>query len=267
MKNGKIFLFFFITLPISIFIRTTQLFNTIDIPTGFFKNEYAVSGNYILLIIMAIAAILAFVGFISHKDPACVPKTGFLLSLASLFLSGTIIAELVDNSFYTSNANLQTFLLLIMSVITAVYFFSFGISGFFGKALPASLTVIPSIYLIIKIVCIFSLISSHSLLSDDIMFLAAYSVCLLFFISFGRLYNKIGSETNFRKLLSWGLTAPFLCFTEAIPHYIFNFANKNAYQHTTSISNLALLAFGVFILCFTISYFSAGKEKSKHTHR
>ena len=82
----------------------------------------------------------------------------------------------------------------------------------------------------------------------------------------GKLYNGIDREYNFRKLQASGFASVLLCLTQSVPHIIFNLSNGGAYRHTSNISNISLLAYGLFTAAFTLAHFSlkntsAGEQK------
>ncbi len=66
MKYKKIILFFCIILPLSVLLRTLQLFFTVETDTGFFKSEYKTAGIYLLIIIIAACACLAIIFLAEH---------------------------------------------------------------------------------------------------------------------------------------------------------------------------------------------------------
>lgn len=269
MKYKKIVLFFLITLPLSILLRTLQLFFTVETDTGFFKAEYKMVGFYLLAVIIAICACLAIVCFTGHRNPEHPPKTGPVISLSSFLAAFCIGAELFDESFSGVVMPWQTALLTLFGVLAAVYFILYGMSGFIKFKLSPLLSVIPSVYFIMKIICSFTAISSLALISDNILVLSAYCVILLFFLNLGKLYNGIDSERNFRKLMGSGLVSIVLCFTQSIPHIIINLATAGGYQHTSNAANFSLLGFGIFIAAFTFSHFSlknVAVVRSRETH-
>ena len=90
---------------------------------------------------------------------------------------------------------------------------------------------------------------------------------LLFFLSFGKLYNGIDTERNFRKLMASGLVSAVLCFTQSIPHIIINLVTDNGYLHTSNADNFSVLSFGMFIAVFTFSHFSAKNIKVVSSQR
>ena len=260
MKYKKILLFFSITLPLSVLLRTLELFFTVETDTGFFKNEYKSAGIYLLALIIAVAASLAVICFTAHRNPEHPPKTNSFMSAAAFLAAFSIGAELYNESFSGTVMIWQLVLLMLAGFAAAVYFVLYGLSGIAKFSLPSLTAVIPSVYLIMRIICSFTSISSLALITDNVLLLSAYCLLLLFFLSFGRLYCGIGSEIEFRKLMSFGLTATVLCFTEAIPHIIINLATDNGYQHTSNTANFSLLMFGFFAAVFVFSHFSASNS-------
>ena len=63
-----------------------------------------------------------------------------------------------------------------------------------------------------------------------------------------------------------GFASVLLCLTQSVPHIIFNLSNGGAYRHTSNISNISLLVYGLFTAAFTLAHFSlkntsAGEQK------
>lgn len=256
MKYNKIVLFFCITLPLSLLLRTLQLFFTVETETGFFKTEYKTVGLYLLALIIAVCASLAIVCFTGHRNPEHPPKINPFTALSSFLAGFCIVSGIFDRSFSGIVMHWQTTLLTLSGVLAAIYFFLFGLSSFVKFKLSPILSIIPSIYFIMKIICSFTAVSSLALITDNLLVLAAYCVILLFFINFGKLYNGIDSENNFRKLMASGLVSVVLCFTQGLPHIIINLVTDGAYLHTSATTSLSLIGFGIFIAVFTFSHFS-----------
>ncbi|MGN0494298.1 MAG: hypothetical protein ACI4F7_11670 [Acutalibacteraceae bacterium] len=265
MKYNKILLFFGITLPLCVLLRTLELFFTVETETGFFKNEFKSIGVYLLILIIAIAASLAIICFTGHRNPEHPPKTNPFMSAAAILTAFSIGAELYNESFSGTVMKWQLTLLMVTGLAAAVYFFLYGLTGFIDLRLPALASVIPALYLVMRIICSFTSISSLALISDNVLLLAAYCLLLLFFLSFGKLYCGIGAENEFRKLMAMGLTATVLCFTQAVPHIIINLATNNGYQHTSDTANFSLLMFGIFAAAFVFSHFSASNSLESGT--
>lgn len=266
MKYKKIVLFFCVALPLSVLLRTLQLFFTVETETGFFKSEYKTVGFYLLVIIIAACASLAIICFTGHRRPEHPPETNIFLALSSILAALGVAAGVYDTRLTGVVTPWQSVLLTLTGVMAAVYFILFAISGFAKIKLSPLLSVLPPLYFIMKTISSFTAISSLALISDNILILSSLCVMLIFFINFGKLYNGIDTEQNFRKLMASGLVSAVLCFTQGIPHIIINLVTDNGYLHTSNAANFSVLSFGIFIAVFTFSHFSANNIKVVCSH-
>lgn len=266
MKYKKIILFFCIALPVSVLMRMLELYFTVDTKTGFFKPEYKSMGYYLLIMIIAFCAVTALLCFTSHRNPEHPPKKNPVLGAASFLMAAGIGLELFAESFAGTVLKWQTSLLMVAGLASVLYFIVYG-AGMFAKIkIPPVCAAVPAIYFIARIICTFTSISSLALITDNVLMLSAYCVALLFFLCFGKLYNGIDTEYNFRKLLAAGLSCIILCFTQSVPHIIINITTDNGYLHTSNASNIALLITGIFVAVFTFSHFSFNNVSVKRVH-
>lgn len=161
----------------------------------------------------------------------------------------------------------QSSLLMLMGLAAAAFFVAYGISLISDFTLPPISAVIPVFYFIIKVICVFTSVSSLALITDNILMLAAYCTLLFFFLCFGKLYNGIDRRIQFQKAAGIGIClGAALALRNPVPHIIFNLSNGGAYRHTSNISNISLLAYGLFTAAFTLAHFSlkntsAGEQK------
>lgn len=256
MKFKKIVLFFSVALPVCIVMRLLQLIYIVETRTGFFKQEFESYGFYMLVIIFAFAVIAAVFSFTSHRTPDTPPKPNLFMSIASVFISVSILFELFTEKFPAVVQGWQISLLNITGVATAIFFFCFAMKLFFDFKLPAICSVVPTVYFVLRIICDFTAISSLALISDNLLLILSYSAALLFMLNFAKLYNGVDSEYNSRKLMASGLAAIILCLTQSVPHIIFNAVNGLAYTHTSMAANLNVFCTGLFIAVFVFSHFS-----------
>ena len=220
-----------------------------------------------LLLIIAVCVSLAVICFTGHRNPEHPPKINPLISFASFFAVLGVAAGVYDARLSPVAMPWQIALLTVSGFIAAVYFILYAVSGFINLKLSPLLSVLPSVYFIMRITCSFTAISSLALISDNILIISALCVMLLFFLNFGKLYNGIDTERNFRKLMASGLVSIVLCFTQSIPHIIINLTTHNGYLHTSNADNFSVLSFGIFIAVFTFSHFSAKNIKVVSSQR
>jgi hypothetical protein len=129
------------------------------------------------------------------------------------------------------------------------------IAGFAKIRVVSLLHIVPFLYVAVRAIFTFVTISSLALISDNILLMAGYCLLMLFFINYGKLYNKLDTELNFRKILATGLTASLVCVTESIPYFLVNIFSAEQYLHADICVVITALAFGIFTTVFTVSHF------------
>ena len=265
MKYNKIVLFFCISAPACMLMRILQLMFTVEAETGFFNAEYGSIGYYLLAFIAVFCAVTVILCFTGHRNPEHPPKKNIFICISSLFLAAATAIQLFSESFSGTVRLWQSALLMLTGFGATVFFLIYGISGFAGIKPSPVLAVLPAVYYIMRLICDFTSVSSLALITDNMLVLAAYSLSLLFFISFGKLYNGIDPEYNFRKLMATGMAAVILCLTQSVPYFIINVLTGGVYRHTSVSCNFALLATGIFAAVFIFSHFSYSNTVASHS--
>lgn len=256
MKYKKIIFLFSIFLPISILLRTMQLSFTIEPQTGFFLTEFKANGTAMLLVIFALCLTPAFFAFFSHRNPENPPKPNLAISVTSFLMGISVICELLAEKISEYAIAWQGTALKIVGVLTFVFFIAFAVEPFIKFKLPKITMAIPTTYYILRIICDFSSIAALAIISENLLLMFTYCAMLLFMLQFAKLYNRLDSEKNFKKLLATGLVSIMLGFTQTVPHIILKISIGNALMHTPFITNLSVFFTSVFITAFIFSHFS-----------
>lgn len=253
MQYKRVIMFFLVLLPISLVLRFLQLNYIVDAKTGFFLPEFQVFGYSILAFFFLVALMFVVFAFISHRSPDHTPEPSIVLSIASFVAAFGVFSEtfLIGVAF-----SAQTILLNISALLTIAFFIAFGLKRFFHLELPSFAYLLPCIYFIFDIIREFTTISALSVISDNILLIAALCSLMVFSLQFAKLYNKVDSEYNFRKLLSSGLVSSLFCFVQSVPYFIFNIISPTDNTHISFGSNLALFCIGCFVIVFIASHFS-----------
>ncbi len=261
MNYKKIILAFLVGAPLSIVLRFAQLWFTVETDTGFFKHNFEAIGNYILFIIFLIALVVAVLGFFNRRVPSREPKVNIPMGVASLLYAVSVLYEIFTDTVTSASVMpWEISLLRVTGVLSAVFFVVFGLQAVIDFRLPDICTIAPILYLILRIICDFTAISSLAMISDNLLLMGAYCTSLWFMLQFAKLYNQADAKYNAKKLLAGGLAAVILCFTQSLPHILINIFSGYSYLHTTVAANFNLLVMGVFILVFLISYFREDKN-------
>ena len=256
MHYKKILTAFWVLLPLSVILRILQLLFTVETKTGFFLREYETFGNIMLKAIFIFAAISALFCFTTHRCPENPPKVNVFLSIASFLLSASILIELQSETFPITVQWWLILALKLTGILSAAFFVCYGLNYFTRVNIPPLAFIVPVIYLIVRVVCDFTAISSLALISDNLILMISYCSILWFMLNFAKLYNGIDAVMSCRKLMASSTFAVILCFTQSIPHILINFITRNSYLHTSFSVNLNVLLMGVFALTFMLTHFS-----------
>ena len=256
MKQNKIMLFFAISLVFSTIMRYIQINYTVDFTTGFFKIGFKKIGYFILIAIIAVAILSAFFGGTAIRRPKGSPKKNIPLSIASFFCAVTIGYQVFGPQTILIISPILSVLFKLTGLAAFGFFLAYGIGGFVDFKIPPICSVIPCVYVIIRIICDFTGIASLALISDNILLIIAYCMILLFMLNFAKLYNNTDQNTNFRKISATGIGASVLSVSQAVPYFITNIIKDGQYNHVSPSENLSILSFGVFITVFLLSHFS-----------
>lgn len=254
MKYGKILTFFSVSLLASIVIRFLQLLFMVEHKTGFFFPQFIKLGYGLMAFVALLCVALFLVCFKCERKPTKLPKTNFAPPSFSVALSVALAADLLITSSYV--LGLQRIVLILTGILATVYFLCFGIFGFLGKNLNNIFTVAPAIYFIARVVYYFSAVSSISFVSDNILLLSTYCLVLLFMLNFAKLYNNIDEKHNHNKIMAYGFISSLLCFTQSVPDIVVQIVSDNSYNRTPLAENIVVFLIGLFIITFTLSYFS-----------
>jgi len=257
MKFNKIVLFFSISLIFGVMMRFFQIKYTIEYSTGFFISSLSGFGYFMLAIVFAIALICGLFARNYYINPEAPPKKGYALGIVSFMPSIAILFEIFTEKSTTQVLPLQSLLLKFLGILTSAYFVLYGISKFKEIRLPGMTAVLPVVYTIMRIICDFASVSSLAIISDYIYLICGYCLILLFFMNFLKLHNGVDKEYNFRKIFSTGLSSAVICISQSLAHIVINLFSNNGYTHISHGANLSLFAFGIFIIAFLFTHFSA----------
>ena len=236
--------------PICSIIRILQIVFLVEYQNGFYFSGKGFLGNLCLVLIALICGALAFFTYKIEKISVIIPKRDWVLAVASVIVSITLFRELFGENMPMTMLAGQLLLLKLSTAFTAVYFLIFALKCIISFKMPPLLHIMPVIYAIIKTVFSFINLSSLALISDNVLLLASYCGLMLFFISYGKIYNGI-KEKGFKKYLATSVVTIVITITASLPNLIINIIGKEPYIHTNTNVLITLLAFGIFAIVFT----------------
>ena len=263
MNFKKILLCFGIGTPLCVVARTFQIVYATEYTTGFFVRGREAVGWAMLGVIAFVCVALAAASFKAYKNPEKAPKTKTALSVIAIFTAIALVYEIISENMPLTMPAWQVTVIKFVTVLCAIYFVAFAMQGFTGFKMPALAHAIPCAYAIIKTIGTFINISSLPLIADNILLVAGYCLLMLFFINYGKLYNRIDGERGFRKLLASGFAASSVCISQSLSIIVINIVRSKAYLHADMGVMGSLLAIGLFIAVFICDHFYKA-EKEEH---
>ncbi len=265
MKYKSIMTFFCVSLPICILLRTLQLVFTIDGKTGFVKQGFEeISFAITVIIFIVIAASSAFGAFVKKiKRREC--KINPFMSVVSISLAVVTIVEAAVVELGGGLTNIMSSVLLLLGAVTAGVFLLYGIQAMGAFKLPGFVYIIPIAYWVLKLVFVFSRISSLALISDNVFLMFSYCAMLVFMLEFGK--DEIGMYKDgiHKGLLISSIAACMLSFVISVPSLIALAIGTLEVLHENIYALFTALFSGLFLFVYILSCFAAQK-RVKGTH-
>lgn len=263
MRYKHIMLSLGISLPVCVLLRTYQLLFMIEGKTGFVGRNYTFLSVAVMIVIFAAIALNSIFGATVHRSPKKMPKVNFALGISAMLLGGAVIYDSIDSMAQTPTASWQTFVLVVMGCVCAIWFMAYGAKAIYNYKLPRLTYIIPVIYWAAKFIVVFTSISPLTLITDNVFVLISYCAVLIFMFEFAKVANNIDKDTTFKKLLSSGIASVMLCFVSAIPRFIATGTGNTESLHDSVSSVFVTLITGLFALVYILSHFGVSNLSYK----
>ena len=250
MSKNKLKLIVVLTAVVAFVLRLVQLFVLIDHKTGFYERRLSTFGTIFTIAILCacgVAAIMSRKAFTIKKN-----EFGILSSVTALILSVALIYELFFERIALEGVAWQAVSMKTVGFITAVYFGAIAFSKLFGYKLPDLLHIIPTFYMLIRIVCSFINVTALSLIAENIFYITGLCCLLMFFVGYAGLFalEKIDEKSlNLRTVLTASI-----CFITSASNIAVSAVADGGYHHIPTHSLVVMLAFSLFIIAFSFDF-------------
>lgn len=230
-------------------LRIAGIFTIVEPKTGFYNHGYDLWGTVLTIVVFA----LCFIAAIFSRNTFVVAKAenGIITLITSFLLALMILFEVFTESFAVEGMEWQANLMKVLGILSAIYFFVVAFSKSLKLVIPDLLHIIPSLYMIIRIICSFINIASLSLIAENVFYIGGLCCELLFFVSYAGfkcLDDWKGKSLNFRAIL-----AASICLVTSVSNIVAEICLKEGYSHIPLYSQLVMLASGLFIGGFILS--------------
>lgn len=277
MKYKHIMWVFGISLIAGIVIRTCQALFITDAQTGFIKPEYKMFGILMTALICLAAIVCIIVGLTVRRCPQKMPKVTPLGGIGSMLLGAFVFAEVAFILFETRLELWQAVALEVFGFLSGVFFIAYGLKAFVKYKLPGVFFAVPVVFWAVKLIKLFTSISSIALIAENIVLCLGCCAALVFMLEYAKLANNINIDRTSRYLLASGLCASNLSLVYAVPELIEIIGRisvlKNKYAMSVVLKNFAsdivstasVLVTGIFVLLFVVGYFSTDNLSRRHS--
>ncbi len=259
MNIKQSYLYLIISSAVAVVLRTLMLTFAIDPDSGFIKNEYNLIAVAVFAAIGLLAALCFLFGFLPRAKYCDKAPHSYFYKFSSVALAAVILYDTVfSRSEYPASAFFKT-AELITAILSAIVLISFVITDYMNLEFPIILSVAPVLYWFVRLIIVFTSLSTLASTPDSIFELAALSLILISSLQAAKTLcieqrPKIHS-LNFALFLTTALT----CFTTALPRAILTAGENASLLHSNDLPMLSTLVAGIYFLSFAIDCYKENK--------
>lgn len=246
---------FGLSAAISAVIRCFELLCCTD-SRGFIPRDKSEAAFFLLLICAILLTTPIVAGCFLRRCPQKAPKPGALLCGSSFILGSWILYESLTVASPAAIPSWQPFLMNVFGVISAGIFLTYAIAPIFKKQLPGMLFIIPIIFMMVRLIWVYTALNSLALTVEHIFLLLACGATLVFLLQLAKLFCGLGGKMHFKRIMLSGICAVILNIDYALPNLLLELGDIRSLSGESISSEILLLLFAVFIICFLASYFS-----------
>ncbi|MBQ1230936.1 MAG: hypothetical protein IIW16_04500 [Clostridia bacterium] len=192
MKHTRVSLFYVAAAIMAVYARCAQILYLTEEKSGFFKSESHTLAVALTVFIVLAALCSAAVAFFDLRQPKREENPSALLSIAGIPLALSFLYEVLFMEYVTDSVIFVT-LTNIFAVLSAVSFCIMPLKKVFHdyKKIFSLLYIFPLLFFLFKLICVFTVYSTVSVIASNVFYLAFLSSALLFFLYVAKLENGI----------------------------------------------------------------------------
>lgn len=264
MKIKNITLFSIAVAVLCIAARTITLLYATQSGTGFFiarLSSLGISLSIGIFILTLVAVIFAF----TLKEKASSPfKLSKISGIASFLLGFTIL-------LYSFGFNSQAFVIqwqhtleVIAGILAGCWFIIYGTGAFIKLNIPKITAIIPCIYSLLRLVVVFTTLSTSALVSEHVFSLAYHTSVMLFMLNFGRIVAGEPSKSTEKIFFPVTVAAFIFTCTSVFSRLIMLLLGKADMIHAEVGLDLTAIMLSIFMLLITRDIYKEKKEETEN---
>lgn len=257
MKVKVAYIYFAIASVSSIAFRLFLLLFSIDSTSGFIKTGYsAISVFMLVLIALALALVFVF----SYKTKIAFNNSNrfsILQKIVSFAFAISILLDFVASPFTKMLPERQG----QIDMVLGIFAFASIILLSFKKELKLKVnplfSVVILIFFIFRLICVFTLFSAFSMITDIIFEFCALCAMIIGFLFYSKC--KCLSEEDINKPLAFAslLFSSALGLTSSVPKLLLNITGNSHFIHINSIPMYSVFFASLFLLLYALRKFKA----------
>lgn len=268
MKYKHIITAFLFVMPLCVIMRILQVMFMTNQNTGFFAVRYRdIALLFFVLWFVALVVIVITSTFV-RRCPTKMPKIKLPLALASIFYGGTLLLSAVVENILSTNRNILTATTGVVGIVSAGAVIVYGLSGVFKIKLNGVFLAIPVLYYVMRLVCIFMVITTISITAQNILWVLCECAQLLFALEFAKTASGV-DKNSYKKMLPAGLGTVTAALSYSLPNLLlslpYNMAN-NTFSRTVICSSILAFGSAIFAAAFTFMYYGYRNLKVRSRH-
>lgn len=265
MKHRHSLMLLSIALPICVLLRAIQMCFTIDITTGFIKQQYSAISVMITVIICAAAAAVGLLATTLDGVKQNSVKPCPSVAIASALAGGMFIYQTVSGISIVNGGAWYDVLLVVLALASAFVFVAYGLKNINDYNLPSIVLVIPVVCYIVRLISVFVSTAKLALVTENIFLVFTNSVVLWFMFEFASFENEIGdADKKPKRLFASGLSATILCAVASLPKLILALLGVVRVSSGDISEALLNMSVGIFILIYIVCNFADKSENKKN---
>jgi len=270
LKIKTTLVLFFMSLPFALVLRLYQYIGLTDPQTGFYFDNYAVRGNIIFAVFIAVAVLFAALSRTGKLIPAKLIKRSLPLAVGNFFMTAVMLYQAaavflgVEALSATDEVGRQLeiggTLLIVLALLSAVYFGLEGRLSLTGAKSIQVLAAFPVIYGIVKLAVCFIRNTGLVSISENLYDIIFLCFTVVFLLLHSRLVAGIDKEHTIKWVFGIGLATAMFGIICSVPRIFSMLFRLDEVLRKSSPFDFVYLGLSVYIMVFLIDA-AVRKEK------
>ena len=244
MKIRNLTIFTVAVTLLSVAARTATLLYATAEGTGFFIGRLAALGIALSVAVFLLTAICFSFAF-AVKEKAVVPFTpSFVEGIACVILGITLIAYSLGFNAHSYIFPWQHILEAASGILGGLWFILYGLNF----KLPTVTAVLPCLHFVMRLVVVFTSLSTAALVAEHVFSLAYRVSVMVFMLNFGRIVANVPTKNTNKVFFPISCAAVIFTGTSVLSRLIMIFADKTELIHGEAALDITGIVLLVFML-------------------